>query len=90
MALDPAEWLVLLSLFVVIVLIIKAVISRREKVIESVILSLIRSKNGATIDDIILTAHLSSEKANKEINKLLSRGVIKAIEREGKTYYVTA
>lgn len=85
------EWFWLLLLIVIVAYFIYFLIEKsRERVRESVVLSIIRSKNGATIDDIIVGAHLSSKETSEELKKLLSRGVIKTVEREGKTYYVTA
>ncbi|MEM3871725.1 MAG: hypothetical protein QXE05_04140 [Nitrososphaeria archaeon] len=85
------EWfwlfLIIICIGVFIYLLIK---KSRERVRESIVLSIIRSRNGATVDDIIIGAHLSSKEASEELKKLLSRGIIKTVEREGKTYYVTA
>ncbi|MEM3872500.1 MAG: hypothetical protein QXE05_08070 [Nitrososphaeria archaeon] len=92
-SLANTEWFWLFLIIICIGVFIYLLIKRsraRERVRESIVLSIIRSRNGATIDDIIIGAHLSSNEANKELRKLLSRGVIKTVEREGKTYYVSA
>jgi len=57
---------------------------------ESVIIALIRSKNGTTLDDIIITAHITAEEADKQVKALMARNVIKIEQREGRTYYVVA
>jgi predicted transcriptional regulator len=81
------SWVELLLItFSVVIVVVITWIRRRERMIENLILALIRSKNGTTIDDIIITVHISAEKAIKKLNKLIARGVVKATEREGKTY----
>jgi predicted transcriptional regulator len=87
------EWFWVLLLIICAYLLYYILIKRpqkEKKARESVILSIIRSRNGATIDDIIIGAHLSAEEASNELNRLLSKGVVKSVEREGKTYYVIA
>jgi len=82
----PVEFLLLLVLLVVMLLLI-IWWRRREKVTESVVLALIRSKNGTTLDEIILGAHISTDEAIKVLRKLIARGVIKTEDRDGKTIY---
>jgi predicted transcriptional regulator len=85
------EWFWVLLLIICAYLLYYILIKRpKERARESIILSIIRSRNGATIDDIIIGAHLSAEEASNELNRLLSKGVVKSVEREGKTYYVIA
>jgi predicted transcriptional regulator len=81
------EYLLLFILFVVILIVIWRIWRRREKVTESVVLALIRSKNGTTLDEIILGAHISTDEAIKVLRKLIARGVIKTEDRDGKTIY---
>lgn len=78
------EWIIL---FVVVIVIVIVIWRRRTKVTESVVLALIRSKDGATLDDIILGAHISSDEAVKVVRKLLAKGVIRVERSEGKTVY---
>jgi predicted transcriptional regulator len=82
----PVEFLLLSVLFVVILLIV-IWRRRREEVTENVVLALIRSKNGTTLDEIIIGAHISTNKAIKVLRKLIARGVIKTEDRDGKTIY---
>jgi len=86
------EWFFVFALVFLILFIYFAVQSLKSgsEEIESIILSTIRSKSGATMDEIIVGAHISSEKASQELRKLISRGVIKTVDKEGKTLYVTA
>jgi len=86
MMITPVEFLLLLVLLVVMLLLI-IWWRRREKVTESVVLALIRSKNGTTLDEIILGAHISTDEAIKVLRKLIARGVIKTEDRDGKTIY---
>jgi len=85
-------WVLLLicASYLLYYILIKRPKEKKKKVRESVILSIIRSRNGATVDDIIIGAHLSAEEASSELRSLLSKGVIKSVEREGKIYYVIA
>jgi predicted transcriptional regulator len=82
----PVEFLLLSVLFVVILLIV-IWRRRREEVTENVVLALIRSKNGTTLDEIIIGAHISTNEAIKVLRKLIARGVIKTEDRDGKTIY---
>jgi predicted transcriptional regulator len=82
----PVEFLLLSVLFVVILL-IAIWRRRREEVTENVVLALIRSKNGTTLDEIIIGAHISTNEAIKVLRKLIARGVIKTEDRDGKTIY---
>jgi predicted transcriptional regulator len=84
MAIAGLEWIILFVVVIVIVIVIRR---RRTKVTESVVLALIRSKDGATLDDIILGAHISSDEAVKVVRKLLAKGVIRVERSEGKTVY---
>jgi predicted transcriptional regulator len=84
MAIAGLEWIIL---FVVVIVIVIVIWRRRTKVTESVVLALIRSKDGATLDDIILGAHISSDEAVKVVRKLLAKGVIRVERSEGKTVY---
>ena len=84
------EWLLLVIIIVIVIVIWRYISWRRDKVTESVILSIIRSKNGATIDDLIIGAHISADKAYMIVRKLIAKGVIKVGEREGRTIYLPA
>jgi predicted transcriptional regulator len=84
MAIAGLEWIILFVVVIVIVIVIRR---RRTKVTESVVLALIRSKDGATLDDIILGAHISSDEAVKVVRKLLAKGIIRVERSEGKTVY---
>jgi hypothetical protein len=46
---------------------------QKRKITESVVLTLIRSKDGATLDDIILGAHVSSDEASEVLRKLKTK-----------------
>ncbi|MGD0331001.1 MAG: hypothetical protein ABSB40_11290 [Nitrososphaeria archaeon] len=86
--------IIIIIIFIIIIIIAYLLyrlfsIGPRERELESVILSTIRSRNGATMDDIIIGAHISSEKASQETRKLIARGVIKTVDKEGKTFYMT-
>ncbi|RLE91353.1 MAG: hypothetical protein DRN04_13045, partial [Thermoprotei archaeon] len=77
------EWI---ELFIVIGFILGLffIIRRRKqryKRIENIIISTIRSKNGATLDDFIVNTGLSAEEISKIVRKLLSMNIIKAIEK---------
>jgi predicted transcriptional regulator len=80
-----AEWLLLFTLFAVILIVIWR--RRKEKVLESIVLALVRNKNGTTIDEIIIGAHVSADEAIKVLRKLIAKGVIKTEDRDGKTIY---
>ena len=85
MVIQGAEWLLLFTLFAVILIVIWR--RRKEKVLESIVLALVRNKNGTTIDEIIIGAHISADEAIKVLRKLIARGVIKTEDRDGKTIY---
>jgi predicted transcriptional regulator len=51
------------------------------------VLALVRNKNGTTIDEIIIGAHISADEAIKVLRKLIAKGVIKTEDRDGKTIY---
>jgi len=55
-----------------------------------VVLALIRSKDGATLEDIILGAHISSDEASEVLRKLLAKGVIRMEKSNGKIFYKVA
>jgi predicted transcriptional regulator len=85
MVIQGAEWLLLFTLFAVILIVIWR--RRKEKVLESIVLALVRNKNGTTIDEIIIGAHISADEAIKVLRKLIAKGVIKTEDRDGKTIY---
>jgi predicted transcriptional regulator len=85
MMIQGAEWLLLFTLFAVILIVIWR--RRKEKVLESIVLALVRNKNGTTIDEIIIGAHISADEAIKVLRKLIAKGVIKTEDRDGKTIY---
>jgi predicted transcriptional regulator len=85
MVIQGAEWLLLFTLFAVILVVIWR--RRKEKVLESIVLALVRNKNGTTIDEIIIGAHISADEAIKVLRKLIAKGVIKTEDRDGKTIY---
>jgi predicted transcriptional regulator len=85
MVIQGAEWLLLFTLFAVILIIFWR--RRKEKVLESIVLALVRNKNGTTIDEIIIGAHISADEAIKVLRKLIAKGVIKTEDRDGKTIY---
>jgi predicted transcriptional regulator len=85
MVIQGAEWLLLFTLFAVILIVIWR--RRKEKVLESIVLALARNKNGTTIDEIIIGAHISADEAIKVLRKLIAKGVIKTEDRDGKTIY---
>jgi predicted transcriptional regulator len=64
-------------------------IEMRERT-ESIVISLIRSRGEATLDDVIVNAHLSASEASKVVEDLIVEHVIKVVEKEGKTFYTTA
>jgi predicted transcriptional regulator len=85
MVIQGADWLLLFTLFAVILIVIWR--RRKEKVLESIVLALVRNKNGTTIDEIIIGAHISADEAIKVLRKLIAKGVIKTEDRDGKTIY---
>jgi predicted transcriptional regulator len=85
MVIQGAEWLLLFTLFAVILIVIWR--RRKEKVLESIVLALVRNKNGTTINEIIIGAHISADEAIKVLRKLIANGVIKTEDRDGKTIY---
>jgi predicted transcriptional regulator len=85
MVIQGAEWLLLFTLFAVILIVIWR--RRKEKVLESIVLALVRNKNGTIIDEIIIGAHISADEAIKVLRKLIAKGVIKTEDRDGKTIY---
>lgn len=85
MVIQGAEWLLLFTLFAVILVVIWR--RRKEKVLESIVLALVRNKNGTTIDEKIIGAHISADEAIKVLRKLIAKGVIKTEDRDGKTIY---
>lgn len=91
---DPVVWVLLLFIILLFVLLPYYLYARyrsnRRKVTESVVLSMIRSRNGATLDEIIIGAHISSEEANKIIQKLIASNVLKSLDKDGKTFFVTS
>jgi len=87
MAVALSEILIFALPVVVVFLLIWRWRKKRRQAIESVVLSLIRSRHGATIDDIIIGAHISAEEASAIIRKFMAKGIIKLEERDEKTIY---
>ncbi len=84
-------WVIItVAILSVIVIVIVRKRSSSKKLVESVILSIIRSRNGATLDDIIVGAHISSDEAAKYVQALIAKNVIKVQEKDGKTIYMSA
>ncbi len=89
MALNPTEWLIIIVIIVLAYYFLVRRLRKERERRESLILAIIRSRNGATIDELIMGTHLSSETVSKELERLIAKGVIKTSEKEGKTYYIT-
>jgi len=91
-SIGPNELLLffIIALLIAVVWTIRYLRKKKERELESVIISIVRSQNGATIDDIIINVHVSADKAGKILRKLVSQGILKIEERDGKTYYVIA
>lgn len=87
MAITLTEILLPILPIIILIIIIIRWRMKRRRVIESVVLSLIRSKNGATIDDVIIGAHISTDEAGTVLRRLLAKGILKVEERNGKTIY---
>jgi predicted transcriptional regulator len=90
MAIQGIEWLAIPAVIIVIAVLLWRLRLKKGRVIENVVLSLIRSKNGATLDDIIIGAHISADDASAILRKFLAKGVLKVDERDGKTIYRVA
>ena len=92
MAVAGLEWLSI-TILIIVILVAGLYIGRqrqKRKITESVVLTLIRSKDGATLDDIILGAHVSSDEASEVLRKLLAKGVIRMEKSNGKIFYKVA
>lgn len=88
---DPIVFLLIIVLVLVaLYLYIRSIRSNRRKATESVIVSIVRARNGATLDDVIIGAHISSKDAGRFVQDLMSKNVIKMQEKDGKTVYVSA
>jgi len=86
----PRTRIIAITIFIIVVITLYFRRKRRREIIENVIISIIRSRNGATLDDIIIGAHISSKEASKYIQELIARNVIKVQEKDGKTVYTSA
>ncbi len=92
MALQGLEWFIVpfVVMIVIIVLFWRWRLRKRRRVLENVILSIIRSRNGATLDDIIVGAYISADEASEILRKYLAKGILRLEDRDGKTIYKTA
>jgi predicted transcriptional regulator len=90
MAVQGVEWPVaLVGLIIIIVFLWRWRLGKR-RVIESLVLSVIRARNGATLDDVILGAHISADEAGEILRKFLAKGILKLEEKDGQTIYKMA
>jgi predicted transcriptional regulator len=87
---DPLQYILIVAFIVVLLIIAVIVRDQRRKSNRQLVLSIIRAKDGATIDDIIVQARLSPESATNYVNELISNHVVKIQDKDGKTFYTTA
>jgi predicted transcriptional regulator len=90
MAVQGVEWLVALVGLIIIIVFLWRWRLRKRRVIESLVLSVIRARNGATLDDVILWAHISADEAGEILRKFLAKGILKLEEKDGQTIYKMA
>ncbi len=71
-------------IFLVIILGIIFIIlyEKFRKRIEATIISLVRSQKRVIIDDIIVQTHTSPPKANKIVNRPVSKGILKVVKED--------
>jgi len=91
-AIGGTEWIwVTIIVVVIAVWYVWWVLNQRKKMkIESRIISIISSRGGAGLDDIIIATGLSSEEASKIVQKLVSSNILKTVVKENKTIYISA
>ncbi len=63
---------------------------RKRNLREAITVSLVRSRGAITMDDIILNVHITASEANKIVQDLISKRVIRVEDKEGKTFYTSA
>lgn len=61
--------------------------TRSSSVVENLILSLIRSRGGVSVADIVIEGKVTPAEATRSLNRLVQLGVLKAGIVEGKTVY---
>jgi predicted transcriptional regulator len=90
---DPIVWVLIIFFLLLVVLPLWLYFrhqSQKRNTTESVIISLVRSRNGVSLDDVIIGAHISSDEANRYMQQLISRNALKTENKDGKTMYVSA
>jgi len=58
--------------------------------LDSLIISLLRSRAKVSVDDVIVEARCSAPEAMDRLNYLASRAVVKSVEERGRRYYTLA
>jgi len=89
MAVVGYEWLLILAFFAIILWYVSSRFGfgRKKKVLQSVIVSMARSRQGITMDDIIMNARVTADEAHKAVQELVSKNVLKMEQKEGRTLY---
>ena len=59
----------------------------RKKLLQGVIVSLARSENGVTLDEIMMHAQITAEEANSVVRELVSRNVLRIEQKNRRTVY---
>jgi len=58
--------------------------------LDSLIISLLRSRARVSVDDVIVEARCSASEATDRLNYLVSKALVKSIIEQGRHYYVLA
>ena len=81
---DPLQWIIIGAVVLVVVVAVANVFKNgKSKNERQLVLSIIRAKNGATIDDIIVQGRLSPESAANHVNELIGMHVLAVQNRDG-------
>jgi len=91
MAIVGLEWLILFILLIVIIYtiyrLVKSFFSRKKKILQNVILALLRTKGEVSLDDIIIATHASIDEINDALMELMAHRAVKPVNRNGETRY---
>jgi len=90
MAVSLTAIFIVVIIVIVVYLIVRNLVSRRgkkKKLIQNVILALLRTKKEASLDDIVIATHASLDEINDALMELIAHGVIKPVNKNGETYY---
>ncbi len=64
--------------------------TRSSSVIENLILSLVRSRGGVSVADVVVEGKITPRDATRSLNRLMQLGVLKSGVLQGRTVYTLA